>query len=399
MTNYTNKPKPVIASGFSSQHLSKEIADYLETRVVKMTYKQFKDKEIQTTIEENVRGYEVVVVASAAGDSNKQEKEARLLMRAASRAGAKHVTLFLPYMWYGRSDDIWDERNSPALTDTIETLRAHCESVVIADPHNAGLTREKFLDTGSPVKDCTIAHFAFPYAVQLNSMIENGFVRKQGLLFAHADAGGVKRISRNFRACLYNILGLQQRNYNQDDWPQGLKDRDKATGKIRIKGVSEEVTGKDVAIFEDMISSGDTACESAALLKKLGARSVSLFATSGLFTIDDKKREPPSASVDKIDESELDAVFITDTYDHRLTDPALHQAIEESTTIHTIRTGPYLGAIIQALHMDVTSDTSVDKNSVSALMKGTHPDQHNNEEQIATPAALKKGNSLTKLTM
>lgn len=399
MKNYINKPKPVIASGFSSQHLSKDIADYMETRVVEMTYKQFKDKEIQTTIEENVRGYEVVVVASASGDPNKQEKEARLLMRAASRAGAKHVTLFLPYMWFGRSDDIWDERNSPALTDTVETLRAHCESVVIADPHNAGLTREKFLDTGSPVKYCTIAHFAYPYAIQLNSMIEHGFVRKEDLLFAHADAGGVKRISRNFRACLYHILGLQERNYNQDDWAQGLKDRDKATGKLRIKGFSEEVTGKDVAIFEDMISSGGTACDSAALLKKLGARSVSLFATSGLFTIDDKKGEPPSASVDKIDESELDAVFITDTYDHRLTDLGLHKAIEESTTIHTIRTGPYLGAIIQALHMDMTSDSSVDKNSVSALMKGTHPDQRNNGEQIAKPVALKKGNSLAELAI
>jgi phosphoribosylpyrophosphate synthetase len=56
-----------------------------------------------------VRGHAVVIVASAAGDPNKQEKEARLLMRAANRAGAKQVTLLLPYMWYGRSDDIWDE--------------------------------------------------------------------------------------------------------------------------------------------------------------------------------------------------------------------------------------------------------------------------------------------------
>lgn len=122
------KPRPVIVSGFSSQPLATEIAQELGSRVIDVSRKQHADKEIQTTIEENVRGRDVVVVASAAGDPNKQEKETRLLMRAARRSGAKSVTLVLPYMWYGRSDDNWDERNAPALTDSIETLREHCEN-------------------------------------------------------------------------------------------------------------------------------------------------------------------------------------------------------------------------------------------------------------------------------
>jgi len=115
----SSKPQPVIVSGFSSQDLSAEIAKALGSRVVAVVRKQFNDKEIQTTILENVRAQDVIVIASASGDPNKQEKEARLLMRAASRSGAKKVTLVLPYMWYGRSDDSWDERNAPALVDTI----------------------------------------------------------------------------------------------------------------------------------------------------------------------------------------------------------------------------------------------------------------------------------------
>jgi len=246
------KPRPVIVSGWSSQHLAGEIAKSLEAKVVQVAHKQFDDKEIQATIDTNVRGREVIVVASSAGDPNKQEKEARLLMRAANRSGAKSVTLVLPYMWYGRSDDNWDDRNSPALIDTIETLRVHCNNVVVADPHNHGLTREKFLDSGSPVKNCSIVHFAFPFAIQLKDLFNRHIISPEKLLLSHADAGSTKRISRSFRDSLYNVLNLEGRNPNQDDWAQGLKDRDKVTGKTKVKGFSTDVSGKDVVVFEDI---------------------------------------------------------------------------------------------------------------------------------------------------
>src|SRR5438094_297947 len=81
-----------------------------------------------------------------------------------------------------------------------------------------------------------------------------------------------------------SALLFKNRNPDQDDWSQGLKDRDKATGRITIKGFSSDVAGKDVVIFEDMIESGGTACELARFLKKVGVRSVTFMVTSGLFT-------------------------------------------------------------------------------------------------------------------
>ena len=220
---FKEKPAPVIVSGYSSQPLAAEIADGLGSRVINVSRRQYTDKEIQTTIEENVRGREVVVVASASGDPNKQEKETRLLMRAAKRSGAKSVTLVLPYMWYGRSDDNWDERNAPALSDTIETLREHCDNAVVIDPHNHGFTREKFLDSGSPVRSCQTVHFGYPFAVQLRSLFNQQVLHPERLLLSHADAGSTKRISRSFRSSLYSVLDLE-RNPDQDDWAQGLKD-------------------------------------------------------------------------------------------------------------------------------------------------------------------------------
>jgi len=390
------RPQPVVISGFSSQDLSGEIAQALGSRVVAVVRKQFNDKEIQTTIMENVRAQEVIVVASAAGDPNKQEKEARLLMRAANRSGAKKVTLVLPYMWYGRSDDSWDERNAPALVDTIESLRAHCDSVVIADPHNAILTREKFLDTGSKVRDCTIVYFAYSAAIQLKSMIESGIIGKESLLFSHADAGSTKRIGVSFKACLYNVLGMT-RNPNVDDWAQGLKDREKTTGKSKIKGFSMAVEGKDVVIFEDMIAGGGTACDLADLLKKMGARSAILFATTGLFTSDPRKGQSKTAAVERIDGSQLDAVFIADTFNHSLTDPLIHEAIERSPIVHALRTAPYLAAILRALHAEASEETGLDGNSISAIARGVHPEQLDENQGIAVPVILKPGNPLLAL--
>lgn len=366
-TPITLSNMPAVISGYSSQRHAQKIAGHLGSPIVEITRKQFRDREIQTTIEHNVRGLDVVVVASAAGDPNKQEKEARLLLRAANRSGAKNVTLYLPYMWYGRSDDNWDERNSPALIDTIESLRAHCQSVIIADPHNPALTREKFLDLGSPVKNCTIAHFAYPFALSLRDLIDSGKVSKENLVFAHADAGSTKRISRSFRSCIYKVLDLAGRNADEDDWPQGLKDRDKRTGKITIKGFSCDVSGKDIIVFEDLISSGATALQLASFLKSNNARSVYLFATSGLFTAD--------ACMDSFSGSDLDGVFVSDTYCHSLTSPALFNAVEKSEKVVVVETDKYISMIIRALHNKPDDRFAHSQNSVSSILRGVHPDQ------------------------
>jgi ribose-phosphate pyrophosphokinase len=385
------KLHPIIVSGYSSQNLAKNIADVMQTRLIDVSYKQFQDREIQTTINDNVRGREVVVVASASGDPNKQEKETRLLMRAAKQSGAKSVTLLLPYMWYGRSDDNWDERNAPALVDTIENLRPHCDHVLIVDPHNQGFTREKF--ACSTIKNRQTIHLAYPFAVQLKSLFNEQALNIDDLLLSHADAGSTKRISPSFRKAIYNVLGLD-RNPSQDDWAQGQKDRDKVTGKSCVRGFSQDVQNKHIVIFEDMLSTGGTACDLADFLKKQGAKSVILFATNGLFNTTDSDI---TKGVQRINNSQLDAVFIADTYDHSLTDPAIHQAIENSPIIHVIKTAPYLASIINAMLTEVTPEMEHDENSISALLSGCHPHQIKINQRIATATALKSTSPLLKI--
>ncbi len=391
-----HSPKPLVISGYSSQDFSARIAQELGSRLAQVSYKKHDDGEISTTLDGNVRNRDVVVVASASGSPNTQEKETRLLMRAARQGGAKSITLVLPYMFYGRSDSSFDTRSAPALADTIYTLRGLCDNVIVMDPHNPGLTDALFKEA-SNMKSSTMVNFAYPFAVQVRDLFNQQVISRHSLMLTYPDVGASKRITRNFRQCVYGVLDLPMNPERSDEWTQVMKTRDHRTGAINVS-VNADVTGRDIVVFEDMIASGGTACDIAALLKERGARTVTLFASSGLFTAKkaraDKAAEHPLAAVRRIDESALDAVFITDTYDHRLINPGMHQAIADSNTIHVLPTAPFVAGMLKLLHMEVTEDMQDEDNSISALLRGQHAWQQDPAQTVAQAVPLKAGCTL-----
>ncbi|HPD82371.1 MAG: ribose-phosphate diphosphokinase [Alphaproteobacteria bacterium] len=390
MTN--TAPKPLIISGFSSQALARDIAECLDAEIVGIDRKMFDDGEIRVGIEENIRGRPIVVIASASGDPNRVEKETRLLLKATKKNGAASITLLLPYMTYGRSDANFGSRTTPALIDTIEGYRDFCDNVIVADPHNQNLTKSTF-EAAQNVKSCDTVHLAYSFATQLNSLFDQRIISRKNILFTHADAGSRTRITESFRAALYRTASINLNPEKKNEWAQADADRSHTTGEKDIK-IDNDFTDKDVVLFEDMIASGGTACKIAKKLKERGARSVILFATSGLFT--PSKNATKTSIIDKINNSELDAVFITDTYDYHKTHPSISRAIEKSPIIHVIKTGPFLASLVNAIHMQVTSDMDRDENSISAILRGTHPSQKNGNS-LAKPTPLKQGSPLLTL--
>lgn len=390
MSDYHKKARPLVVSGYSSRNLAQGIADYMGCKVVDVRDKEHADNEIEPAILSNVRGREVILVASSAGNPNKQMFETQLLLDSLRRADAKSVTLVVPYMWYGRSDSNFSERKSPALSTVIGNI-SNCARAIVADPHNSGITREVFQAHGT---NCLVTSFAYSYAAQLTDMFNKQVLHKDKVLFLHPDAGSTKRIDPTFRDALYTTLGFDKTearwNPNKDSWPQIGKDRDKETNQSSTKEITVDVDGMDVVIFEDMIASGGTACDLAAGLKKAGARSVTLFASNGLFTPkkDEKEAGNLTASVDRINNSVLDYVFVTNTYDHSAIDAEIHEAIQRSDKIHTLDVSPYLGAILEAMHMEVFDDTPEDANSVSAIMRGKHAEQAKMAKVVDLPVRL-----------
>lgn len=387
--------KPLISHGFSSEHLAQEIAEILQTRIAHIDHNEFTDGEIRSEHDGNIRGYPLVHVASGSGDPNTQIIATQQEIDAAAFKGnARPLTLLLPYMFYGRGDSTFGKRAGRGLRVAVKNLRDDCHHYIIVDPHNHEAT-ELLFSEGEKIENFTIANFAYPYAIQLKDLFNQQVISKENLVFALPDAGAGKRIAPQFRQCLYTVLGINK-NPSAKDWPVANKSRDHDTGASDSK-LNGDFTDKDVVLFEDMIASGGTACDTAQALKDNGARSVILFATTGLFTSEKPNGVRLTTAIDKINISALDAVFITDTYDYRKTHDNLHKAIEESPVIHVIKSAPYLAAIIKALHTEVTDHMDANANSISAILLGEHASQKRENQTVSRPTPLKPNSPLLAL--
>jgi hypothetical protein len=67
--------------------------------------------------------------------------------------------------------------------------------------------------------------------------------------------------------------------------------------------------------------------------------------------------------------------------------------------LHVIKTVPYIAAILNALHSDVGDEDLDIENSISAFLRGNHPEQLNDNQMIATATPLKLWSPLLQLAI
>ena len=96
-----NKVK--IFSGSASRVLASKVAEYYGTTLGDMTLNKFSDGEMQPSFNESVRGCDLFLVQSTnpPGDNL---LELLLMIDAAKRASANHITVVIPYYGYARQD-------------------------------------------------------------------------------------------------------------------------------------------------------------------------------------------------------------------------------------------------------------------------------------------------------
>ena len=87
----------------ASEYLSEKISDYYGQPLGSRTISRFSDGEIQTVINESVRGAYVFFIQSTFPPSDNLF-ELLLFMDAAKRASAGYITAVIPYFGYARQD-------------------------------------------------------------------------------------------------------------------------------------------------------------------------------------------------------------------------------------------------------------------------------------------------------
>lgn len=253
-----------------SIHLGSAASAYLGVDLAPHEEREFDFGEHKCRPLGNVRGRDVFVITTLAGDRERSanDKLCRLLffIGALKEASARSATAVVPYLCYSRKDRQTKARD-PVTTRYVAQLfeAVGTDRLMTLDVHNLAAFQN--------ASRCQTDHLE---ATQLFVDHAVATTAGEGLVVVSPDIGGVKRAER-FRARLEAQLST----------PVGLaftakhRSRGVVSGPDRVLG---DVDGLDAFVIDDMISSGGTMRRVAEMLTQQGAAQVHLLASHGAFT-------------------------------------------------------------------------------------------------------------------
>ena len=240
----------------------------------------FSDGEFQPQFEESVRGASVYILQSTIPPADNL-MELLLAIDAAKRASADEVVAVIPYFGWARQDRKDRPRVAIGAKLVANLLRAAgADRVMTCDLHAGQI--QGFFDI--PVDHVYASKVFIPYIKDRNF---------QNLAIAAPDMGGAKRANVYARELMCPVIICHK-----------TRERANVVGSITAIG---EIEDKDIIIVDDMIDTAGTLCKAAEVLRSRGARSVRACATHGLLS---------GPAVQRIHDSALEEVFITDTIPH-----------------------------------------------------------------------------------
>ena len=274
-----------IISGSSNPKLAQHIAAHLGLELAEVDLNTFANGERRVWVKDLVRGQNVAIVQSLSAPADAQMMELLLLIDAVERAGARHVNVVMPWMGYSLQDKVFRD-GEPIAAKVVANLisNSHVKRAFLLDLHNTSTPGFFSIPTQHLSALDVFVEYIQEHFPQLH---------RDDCIVASPDFGGLKR-SRQ----LAERLSLELINID--------KQRDLHTGKIIEMGLGEgnEVQGKTVFVFDDVINSGSTVVNAAETLKKNGAKAVHFFATHGLFA---------NKGYERIEKSTIDTVVITNS--------------------------------------------------------------------------------------
>jgi ribose-phosphate pyrophosphokinase len=260
-----------------SEYLAKKIAEHYGVPLGKVILNEYSDGEFEPSYEESIRGLRVFIVCSTFPSADNL-MELLLMIDAAKRASAKHVTAVIPYFGYARQDRK-DKPRVPIGAKLIANMLAA-----------AGATRVMTMDLHAdqiqgffeiPVDHLFASTIFLPYIKELN--LEN-------VTIASPDLGGSKR------AYAYS-------KFLESEVVICYKQR-KVANKVSGMQLIGDVKGRNVILVDDMIDTGGTLAKAANLMMKKGALSVRAVCTHGILS---------GNAIEKIEKSLLSEMIITDS--------------------------------------------------------------------------------------
>lgn len=271
------EPDAKIFACSQSIHLAEKIASHYGVELGKVTFSHYSDGEFQPSFEESIRGIRVFLVCSTFPSADNL-MELLLMIDAAKRASARHITAVIPYFGWARQD----RKDKPRVPIGAKLVAKLLES--------AGATRIMTMDLHA---DQIQGFFEKPVDHLYASTIFLPYVKSLGLdnlTIASPDMGGSKR------AYAYS-------KFLNSDVVICYKQR-KQANVIDTMELIGNVEGKNVILVDDMIDTGGTLAKAADMMLEKGALSVRAICTHAILSGD---------AYEKIEKSAILELIVTDS--------------------------------------------------------------------------------------
>ena len=267
-------------------------------------FEHYSDGEFQPSFEESVRGTRVFLIGST-HPSSENLMEMLLMLDAAKRASARHITAVLPYFGWARQDRK-DKPRVPIGAKMIAKLleAAGATRIITMDLHADQI--QGFFE--KPVDHLFASSIFLPYIESLS--LDN-------LTVASPDMGGSKR------AYAYS-------KYLESDVVICYKQRAKANVIAHMELIGK-VEGRNVILVDDMVDTAGTLTKAADLMIERGALSVRAVCTHALLS---------GNAYERIEKSQLKELIVTDSIPAR----------QASEKVRVLSCASLFAAVMQSVH-------------------------------------------------
>jgi len=267
-----------ILAGDTSLSFGKRLAASYGTELVQSTTTRFSDGEFSVSIEQTVRGKEVVIVQSTFPPSDNLF-ELLLLIDAAKRASAKRIIAVMPYFGMARQD----RKDKPRVAIGAKLVA----NMLVAAGVDRVITMDLHADQIQGFFEVPVDHL-FGSTLFLKHIKEN--LQTDNICIATPDTGGTKRAK--FYADFLKV-----------DMAICYKQR-KIANEVAEMIIIGDVKGKDVIIVDDMCDTAGTLTKAASLMIASGALSVKAICTHAVLS---------GPAYERINDSVLTELIVTDT--------------------------------------------------------------------------------------
>ena len=268
----------------------------------------YSDGEFQPSFEESIRGARIFIIGSTHPNSENL-MQLLLMLDAAKRSSARHITAVIPYFGWARQDRK-DKPRVPIGAKLIAKLieAAGATRIITMDLHADQI--QGFFE--KPVDHLYASTIFIPYVESL---------KLDNLTIASPDMGGSKR------AYAYS-------KFLKSEVVICYKQRSKSN-IISHMEVIGEVKGKNIILVDDMVDTAGTLTKAADLMIERGAKSVRAICTHAILS---------GNAVEKIENSNLLELIVTDSIPSK----------QSSQKIRILSCAPLFSEVMKNVHNNLS---------------------------------------------